>query len=75
MTTRRKQIMEVGMVFDALKYRKQYRDWQEKYDALAPKAGDLAPDFELRDTNGENPVRLSHFRGQKPVALAFGSYT
>lgn len=49
--------------------------WQEKYDALAPRAGDPAPDFELSDVNGENPVRLSEFRGQKPVALIFGSYT
>ncbi len=51
------------------------RAWHERYDPLAPKAGDRAPDFELRDANGENPVRLSHFRGQKPVALVFGSYT
>lgn len=49
--------------------------WHERYDPLAPKAGDLAPDFELRDVNGENPVRLSDFRGQKPVALVFGSFT
>jgi peroxiredoxin len=32
--------------------------------------GQQAPDFELNDTNG-NPVRLSHFRGGKPVLLAF----
>ena len=31
--------------------------------------GELAPDFELKDTNG-NPVRLSDFRG-KPVVLSF----
>lgn len=31
--------------------------------------GDLAPDFELDDIQG-NPVRLSSFRG-KPVLLAF----
>lgn len=48
---------------------------QKQYDALAPKVGDLAPDFELRDVDGENPVRLSDFRGQKPVALMFGSFT
>ncbi len=51
------------------------RAWHERYEPLAPKEGDLAPDIELRDVNGENPVRLSDFRGQKPVALVFGSFT
>lgn len=58
-----------------LAQRTKYRLWQKKYDALAPKAGDEAPDFELRDVNNENPVRLSDFRGKKPVALIFGSFT
>jgi hypothetical protein len=49
--------------------------WQKQFDPLAPKKGDLAPDFELRDVDGENPVRLSGFRGEKPVALVFGSFT
>ncbi len=49
--------------------------WQQHYDPLAPKRGDVAPDFELRDINGENPVRLSSFKGKKPVALIFGSLT
>ncbi len=62
-------------MFDVVKYRKEHQDWQKKYDALAPKVGDVAPDFELSDVNGENPVRLSDFRGQKPVVLIFGSYT
>ncbi len=35
---------------------------------IAP--GELAPDFELNDVNG-NSVRLSSFRGSKPVLLAF----
>jgi len=51
------------------------RAWQKRYDLLAPKEGDEAPDFELCDVNGENPVRLSDFRGKKPVALIFGSFT
>ncbi|MBI2849454.1 MAG: redoxin domain-containing protein [Chloroflexi bacterium] len=59
---------------DAIKYREQNRTWQKKYDALAPKAGDMAPDFELAGANGGNPVRLSSLRG-KPIALNFGSYT
>lgn len=49
--------------------------WHGRYGPLAPKAGDLAPDFELRDVRGENPVRLSDFRGRRPVALVFGSFT
>ena len=65
------------MVFDmpTLKTRKEATDWQKKHDALAPKVGDLAPDFELSDIHGENPVRLSGFRNRKPVALIFGSFT
>ncbi len=55
--------------------RKQARAWQERHDAHAPKPGDVAPDFELCDVNGENPVRLSDFQGRKPVALIFGSFT
>lgn len=51
------------------------RAWQKKFDARAPKVGDLAPDFQLSDINGENPVRLSDFKGRKPVALMFGSFT
>jgi peroxiredoxin len=50
-------------------------DWQLRHDPHAPKAGDPAPDFELRDSRGLNSVRLSDFRGAKPVALVFGSFT
>ena len=49
--------------------------WQKKYDAQAPRVGDLAPDFELRDAQGQNPIRLSDFRKEKPVVLVFGSFT
>ena len=48
---------------------------QRRLDALAPKVGDLAPDFCLHDLEGENPVSLSIYCGQKPVALVFGSHT
>jgi thioredoxin-dependent peroxiredoxin len=34
------------------------------------KVGDMAPDFTLRGTNGQN-VKLSDFRGKKAVVLAF----
>jgi hypothetical protein len=58
-----------------IKNRQEATAWQEKYDLQAPRAGDIAPDFELRDIQGENPIQLSDFRGQKPVALIFGSFT
>ena len=56
-------------------YIKKEKAWQKKYDASAPKVGDTAPDFELYDINGQNPIRLSDFRHRKPVALVFGSFT
>ncbi len=39
------------------------------------KPGDLAPDFALKTVDGSGVVRLSSFRGEKPVALIFGSHT
>jgi hypothetical protein len=62
-------------MFKFIHYRKKHRAWQKQYDSQAPKPGDIAPDFELHDTNGENPVRLSDYRHKKPVALIFGSFT
>ena len=57
------------------KNRDEAHAWGDLHNPLAPKAGDEAPDFELRDVTEENSVRLSDFRGEKPVALVFGSYT
>lgn len=37
--------------------------------------GDLAPDFNLKTADRSAEVRLSSFRGQKPVVLIFGSHT
>lgn len=37
--------------------------------------GDAAPDFDLQYKKSEERVRLSAFRGDRPVALVFGSYT
>ena len=51
------------------------KDWQLSNDVEAPKVGELAPDFELQDPTGESVVRLADFRGNRPVALIFGSYT
>jgi len=62
-------------IADMIRYRKEHQAWQERFDARAPKIGDVAPDFELCDTEGENRLRLSDMRGIKPVALMFGNYT
>jgi hypothetical protein len=37
--------------------------------------GTMAADFTLTPRNGGDPITLSSFRGVKPVALVFGSYT
>ncbi len=39
------------------------------------KEGDIAPDFTLKSPDGKQTVTLSDYRGKKPVALVFGSYT
>jgi hypothetical protein len=44
-------------------------------ETLAPAVGANAPDFELPQLGSAERVRLSQFRGRKPVALIFGSYT
>ncbi len=62
-------------LIEVLKYRTSKHGVQVALDAKAPKAGDIAIDFELRDNQGENPLQLSGFIGVKPVALVFGSYT
>jgi hypothetical protein len=44
-------------------------------ETLAPAVGANAPDFRLPRLGTEEQVQLSSFRGRKPVALIFGSYT
>ena len=39
------------------------------------KPGDAAPDLNLKKRESDQRVRLSDFKGNKPVALIFGSYT
>ena len=39
------------------------------------KVGDQAPDFALKTVDGKETIKLSSFRGDRPVALVFGSYT
>jgi hypothetical protein len=40
-----------------------------------PAVGAFAPDFTLAEPDGRGAVRLVQWRGKKPVALIFGSYT
>lgn len=44
-------------------------------ETLAPAVGSAAPDFKLPRLGSGEAVQLSSFRGRKPVALLFGSYT
>jgi len=44
-------------------------------ETKAPAVGDEAPDFELPLRGTSERVRLSRYRGKRPVALIFGSYT
>jgi hypothetical protein len=37
--------------------------------------GEPAPDFSLQSLDHSSSMRLSSFRGQRPVVLVFGSYT
>ena len=58
-----------------IKFRSKLMKQQKGLNQLAPKAGDTAPDFTLSDISGTESITLSDFRGKKPVALVFGSYT
>jgi hypothetical protein len=40
-----------------------------------PKVGAMAPDFRLKQHDGDKEVSLSDYRGKKPVVLVFGSFT
>ena len=44
-------------------------------DETGPKVGEKAPDFSLKRLGSDERVSLSDYRGRRPVALAFGSYT
>lgn len=54
---------------------KEVTVWQQENNPNVPKVGEMAPDFELLDNTGTKTVRLSDFRGKKPVVLLFGSFT
>jgi hypothetical protein len=40
-----------------------------------PDVGQTAPDFTLPTHDGKSRIRLSEFRGKKPVVLVFGNFT
>src|SRR5262249_31148261 len=40
-----------------------------------PGVGQIAPDFTLKTRGRKHEIRLSQYRGRKPVVLVFGSYT
>ena len=44
-------------------------------DEMGPQVGTSPPDFCLKRLGTAEWVRLASFRGQRPVALIFGSYT
>ena len=44
-------------------------------DEMGPGVGETPPDFNLKRMGSEERVRLSSFKGRRPVALVFGSYT
>jgi hypothetical protein len=44
-------------------------------DEMGPQRGHYPPDFCLQRLGSDARVRLSSFRGKRPVALVFGSYT
>ena len=67
--------MPIGFIKNTLRYRREINEWQKKYDALAPREGDIAPDFELLDVTGMHSIRLGDFKGKQPAALIFGSFT
>jgi hypothetical protein len=58
-----------------LNYRKRLMPVQKALNDRAPRAGETAPDFTLTDSSGTETITLSDFRGEKPVALVFGSFT
>ena len=52
----------------------QYNEYDIRSEGLL-QVGDLAPDLELARVDGAGPTMLSDLYREKPVVLAFGSYT
>jgi len=53
----------------------EVQGWQKMNNPNVPKVGEMASDFELTDVTGTQTVRLTDFRGKRPVVLLFGSFT
>ena len=73
-----KDLVRAGSVITYKAYywnEEEVNGWQKTNNPNVPKVGEVAPDFELTDVNGVETVRLSDFRGKKPVVLLFGSFT
>ena len=68
-------VLGADLLVHSMEWRNEEVAWQNSLDPKSPKVGDLAPDFELQDPEGNVRIRLSDFRGKRPVALVFGSYT
>ena len=68
-------VLGADLLVHSMEWRNEELAWQRSKDPQSPKVGDLAPDFVLQDPEGNEEVRLSDFRGKRPVALVFGSYT
>jgi peroxiredoxin len=65
----------MNILSTTIKYMRQEKAWQNEHNPQAPKKGESAPDFELRGVDGISSFRLSDYRGKKPVALIFGSFS
>jgi tetratricopeptide (TPR) repeat protein len=65
----------LGLGAEAARERTTVDRLQAASNSGGPAIDAAAPDFELADAAGKNNVRLSGFRGRRPVVLVFGSYT
>ncbi len=68
-------VLGADLLLKTIEFRDEEIVWQVSNDPQSPKVGEIAPDFALQDPSGSVQVRLSDFRGKRPVALVFGSYT
>ena len=66
-------VLTIASLAEAQGKRKPRRKGGRDPDLL--KVGDVAPDSKLKTLDGKETVSLSSFKGKRPVALVFGSYT
>ena len=69
-----KELLESGKIKVPVDVHDAVEEVMER-DETGPKVGDPAVDFTLKRLRSEERVRLAGFRGKRPVALLFGSYT